>query len=255
MGRVGVSGPWTVHLVQSIDPADKSDAAENGRERLLHLSQLVADMISNNPLLCTPTKDSQAIDINIACLFLVRVGCNHVVRSWISQIAHATVFAFRTHGLYPCVHDEYRELVDHPKLDNDYRVAATTGSILIPMLAVWAAITEDSKTLDLLAEFVESDYAHSNLQVWYPGADTEEHLYHGSANHGLCAHPIRIARSFEDMLSPMRSECEASNAFVSLSVVERNIWPLIVVASRHHRVPVPPHFWLIADSPGDVGPQ
>lgn len=246
IGRVGTSGLWTEHVVSQFESGESSDAANKLRERLQHLAQLVANLISNNPVLNTPVKDSQAIDINIVCLFLARVGCYEVIRVWVRQVSNATVFAYKTHGSYPCIYDEYRKLIDHPIKEDSYRLAATAGSILVPTLAVWAAITQDQKTLKMLEEFAAEDYAHSNLQVWYPGADTEEHLYRGSANHGLCAHPIRITRSVEDMLRPIKAECDASAEFWSLSAVERGIWPLIVVASRHQRVPVPPHCWPIA---------
>ena len=246
IGRVGTSGLWTEHFVTRMEGVGGSDAANKMRERLQRLAQLVADLISNNPSLNTPIKDSQAIDINIVCLFLARIGGDDVVRVWIRQISNAIVFAYRTHGLYPCIHDEYRKLINHPRRDDSYRLTATAGSILLPTLAIWAAITKDQETLTLLEDFATGDYAHANLQVWYPGSDTEEHLYRGSANHGLCAHPIRITRSVDEMLTPIRCECEASAEFWSLSAVEKGIWPLIVVASRHHRVPVPPHFWPIA---------
>ena len=246
IGRVGTSGLWTEFAVSKMESGDDSDAAIKMRERLLGLAQLVADLISNNPSLNTPIMDSQAIEINIVCLFLARIGCYEAVRVWVRQISNATVFAYRTHGSYPCIHTEYRKLIDHPRQEDSYRLAATAGSILLPTLAVWAAITEDRETLELLEGFVGDDYAHSNLQVWYPGGDTEEHVYRGSANHGLCAHPIRITRASKDMLTPIQSECEASAEFWSLSAVEKGIWPLIVVACRHHRVPLPPHFWPIA---------
>ena len=251
IGRVGTSGLWAQHVVSQMESGDDKEAPKQMRERLLDLAQLIADLVSNNPALNTPIKDSHAIDINIACLFLARVGCYDVVRVWVRQISNATIFAYKTDGSYPCIYDEYRKLVDHPIREDSYRLAATAGSILVPTLAVWAAITEDQETLKLLEEFAKDDYAHSNLQVWYPGGDTEENLYRGSANHGLCAHPIKITRSLEDMLGPMSDERKASTEFWSLSAVKRGIWPLIVVARLHHRVPVPPHFWPITRGAAD----
>ena len=67
-------------------------------------------MLLNNPILCTPIKDSQAVDINIACLFLNRVGCDHVIQNWIQQTARATIFAYQSNYAYPCVLDDYRDL-------------------------------------------------------------------------------------------------------------------------------------------------
>ena len=251
LGRVGTRGLWTLRLAEGLDPEDTTETANFVRTRLQRSAQLIADMISNNPVLRTPIKENQAIDINIACLFLERVGCRDLIRDWIRQVAHATIFAFRTHEPYPCIHDEYRKLIDHPQRDDAYRTEATIASLLVPILAVWAAITEDTETLELLADFASDDYAHSNLQLWYPASDTEEHLYSGSDNHGASAHPIRIPKSCEELLSPIMSECETSTAFLSLSAVEWRLWPLVILACRHHRVPVPPHFWFISDQPID----
>ena len=120
---------------------------------------------------------------------------------------------------------------------------ATSASLLLPTLAVWAAVTGDGATLDGLADFVSGHYQHSNLQLWYPGSDTEENLYRGSADHGLFASSIKIERTCEGMLAPIKSECALSAAYCSLSALHHGLWPLLVSASRHHRHPVPPHLW------------
>ena len=51
----------------------------------------------------------------------------------------------------------------------------------------------------------------------------------------------------EDMLSPIRSECTESAEFSSLSAHANGLWPLLVLASRHHRVPV------LRDDPKPLG--
>ena len=244
VGRMGIRGLWLLHLADRLGQDGKEKEIVEGA--LQRTAQVLTDMISNNPILFTPIKDNQAIDINIACLFLDRVGSGHVIQHWIGQIAQATMFAFQSQGRYPCIYDDYRDLVDHPRVDDDYRVEATAGSLLVPTLAVWAAITADAGTLALLADFTSGPYAHSALQLWYPGADTETHLYRGSDNHGLAANGIEIPRSCAAMLSPVKSECAASAAFSSLSAVKCGLWPLVTLACRHHRVPVPPHFWPLS---------
>ena len=133
----------------------------------------------------------------------------------------------------------------HPGDTADDREDATCASILVPTLAVWAALTRDAATIDGLADFVSGPYEHSNLQLWYPGPDSEEHLYRDSANHGLSASDIKIERTCDEMLAPIMLECTQSAAFSSLSALMCGLWPLLVSASRHHRVPVPPHFWWL----------
>ena len=246
VGRVGMRGLWQLHRLSCLDRSDNEQERELVREALQRTARLLTDMIQNNPILCAPIKDNQAIDINIACLFLGRLALTNVIQHWIGQITGTTVFAFRAHGQYPCIFDDYRDLVDHPRHDDAYRVEATAGSLLVPTLAVWAAITADSQSLGRLAEFASGLYSHSTLQLWYPGPDTEAHLYRGSANHGLAATGVEIQTACKDMLAPIRSECAATTTFSSLSAVECGIWPLVILASRCHRVPVAPHFWLLA---------
>ena len=251
VGRVGSRGLWLLH---SADLLTRNDKLDDDGEVLLAVqrtAQLLADIIANNPILFTPIKDSQAIDVNIACLFLKRVGSDSVIREWIGKTAEATMFAFRSNGLYPCVHNEYRDLIDHPRQDDDYRVEATAGSLLTPTLAVWAAVTQDAETLGRLADFVAGDYAHSTLQLWYPGSDTETHLYRNSGAHGLAFTEIEIQRSGEALLAPIELECKTNGAFTSLSAVNFGLWPLVILASRHYRVPAPPQFWRLGESIND----
>ena len=243
LGRIGTRGLWQLHMFRSLESENRKEEAAAAQDALHGTAELLADVVQNNPILCTPIKDNQAIDINIACLFLHKAGCVQVIRNWVQQTAAATIFAYNSNGRYPCIHDDYRDLIEHPRSDAEYRTDATAGSLLVPTLAVWAAMTSDTGTLAGLADFVSGPYQHSTLQLWYPGPDTEEHLYLGSANHGLAATDIRIERSCEDMLAPIKSECAASTAFCSLSPLEYGLWPLLISASRHHRVPVSPHFW------------
>ena len=252
LGRVGTRGIWHLFMASRLQESGTEEDREVAQRNIRSNAQVLMDMIRNNPILQTPIKDDHAIDINIACLFMNSVGCTGFVKDWVGEIALATKYAFQTDGLYPCVHRDYRDLLMHPKRDDEYRETATAGSLLVPTLALWAALTGDSATLNVLADFTSGPYQHSNLQLWYPGGDSEEHIYRGSADHGLAATNIRIPRSCDHMVSPIRTECTASPAFRSLSAIERGLWPIVVLASRHHRIPVPPHFWPIPEGTTDT---
>ena len=254
VGRIGTRGLWNLDLAHRLNLEDKKESRNAVHAELHATAKLLADVVDHNPVLCTPIKDSQAIDINIACLFLNRVGCDQVIKAWIQQMARATVFAFNTNGAYPCVFNDYHDLINHPKEDDRYRNKATEGSLLLPTLAVWASITRDVETLEFLADFASGPYQHSTLQLWYPGLDTEQHLYRDSTIHGLAVTDIRIERRPEDMLASIKSECATSAAFRSLSPHAYNLWPLLILASRHYRVPVPPHFWPLEASASNFQP-
>ena len=251
VGRIGTRGLWLVDQVGRLDRAKDQRLVAQIEESISHTANLLINVIRNNPALRTPIKDNQAIDINLACLFLDLAGRADAIRYWIKQIAEGTAFAFHVHLQYPCTHDDYRELALHPSRNDEYRAEATAASTLVPILAVWAALTGDAPTLALLADFVSGPYSHSTLQLWYPGPDSEAHLYRGDANHGLAATDIEIPRSCEEMLSPIKSECQATKAFSQLSAIRSGLWPLVILASRHHRIPVPPHFWRLPEPNGE----
>ena len=243
LGRIGCFGMWQLHTFRILETQGEIELAETVRDNLNETAALLVDVLENNPILCTPVKDDHAIDINIACLFLNKVGLDELIQSWIQQIVGATIFAFQANSDYPCIFDDYRDLADHPISDPEYRIEATAGSILVPTLAVWAALTGNAQTLSGLADFSTGPYSHSTLQLWYPGRDTEEHLYADTARHGLATTNIKIERLCSDMLAPIRMECSKATAFGSLSALQYGLWPLIISASRHYRYPVPPQFW------------
>lgn len=230
VGRIGMRGLWKISQCQRLEE-----------------SEMLIKTIRNNPILCSPIKDDQAIDINIACYLLFKCGRIPAIREWIGEIARRVIYAFQVHGPYPCVHRDYRMLAYHPKMSDDYRKDATAGSLLIPTLAVWAAITRDTDVLRLLAEFSSGPYQHSALQLWYPDEDTEARLYRGDRWHGKPSIEVKIDRSSEEMLSPIEAECRATSShFLSLSPLTWGCWPLVILACRHYRMPVPPHFWPLS---------
>lgn len=245
VGRLASHGLWKWHACVNLLTGGDTEEAESVGAELHTQAELLMKVIGNNPALCTPIKDNQAIDIDICCLFLNSVGYTEFVRQWVQQIAGATMFAYKVNSTYACIFTEYRDLADHPVEGSAYRERATAGSILVPTLAAWAAITGDVGTLDALADFASGPYKHSTLQLLFPGPDTEEHVYCGSGDHGVALIEMRIERSCAKMLAVIESECARLAEFRALSAVRRDFWPMVISASRHHRVPVPPHFWLM----------
>ncbi len=70
LGRIGTRGLWQLHLFQSLKSENRDEEAAVVQQALQGTAELLVDVVHNNSILCTPIKDSQAIDINIACLLL-----------------------------------------------------------------------------------------------------------------------------------------------------------------------------------------
>lgn len=126
LGRIAVLGLWVAWLAER---SSAEDRAANQKQ----IEELVSDgfkLIGQNPILFSPITDQQAIEI---ALFLQLVlSCDQILADTVAWLTHMTDrldIAVRTHGKYPCVYTEYRDLIYHPQEKSDaYRKEATSGS-------------------------------------------------------------------------------------------------------------------------------
>jgi hypothetical protein len=136
-------------------------------------------------------------------------------------------------------------LLDHPKTgDEEYRKEVTEGSILYPTIALWAALLKDEPLFEKIKSAKEKYLDHCNFQVWYPDETTEEFLYRNQGLHGAVLSNVPVDKTPKDLLDTVWRECEETDHFDKLSARMYGFWPLILLACRHYRIPVPMHFTL-----------
>lgn len=253
LGRLALYGTWmAVIRVRRLD-ADGTFDAKDLDKRIELCRESLKAMISNNPILFTPVKDDHAIELNLAALFLTQRGDAEFVRYWVEQLSHASIYGYRSGRIYPCILDDYRELASHPKSGDAYRKEVTAGSILYPSLAAWATMLGDGTTLRALSKFTTEHLAHCELQLWVPGPDSEQHIYDNTASHGLALTDLKITDDGLALEQAVGKELKANDALDQLSAVRSGMWPLVLMACRHYRIPVPPHFWTAVANYGERG--
>jgi hypothetical protein len=242
LGRLSIVGLWTKW---NYDQSGE-EMQENHAQEIEVLSNHLKQLIMNNPALFLPIKDDQAIDISLAILFLsFQEKDEEDIINWLSQILDRAIFSYKTHGCYPCIHRDYFTLLDHPeRQDNDYRQEATSGSILYPMIGLWAALLKKEELYKKVQLAKEKYLSHCNFQFWYPGESTEKHLYENDEIHGAVFSQVPIEQDADTFLKFVWDECEHSDAFKKLSCVETGLWPVLLVACCHYRLPVPVDFTL-----------
>jgi hypothetical protein len=242
VGRLGVTGLWAFWTATRA----AEDQAETGAQLLDQTSRLgnaAKAMIVNNPILLLPATEDQAIDVAIV-LFLLALAEDNAndIRTWLREVLHRSSFAFRTHGHYPCTLRAYGELLAHPKRrDDEYRKEVTAGSVLYPLIAIWAALLNDHELYEEVAALQRDHLSYCTFQYWFPDETSEARLYTGGSPHGATLTDVRVDRPEADLLAQLFSECEAAPHFEELSAVKYGWWPLVVVACRHHRLPIPLH--------------
>jgi hypothetical protein len=242
LGRLGLDGIWAYWGFQRCLDEEKEAKERMLNEAWMYASALKA-LISNNPVLLLPIKDDQAIDISIAVsLLALDPGNRNDIKNWLSEILERAGFAHTVHGHYPCNLRSYGELLTHPKRgDDEYRKNVTGGSILYPTIALWTAVFEDEGMYSKVALLKNDHLEHCNFQFWYPDDRSEEHFYTNSATHGAVLSRLPVDRPKEEFLAQVFGECDHTPHFKELSAVKFGWWPLIVVACRHYRLPLPLH--------------
>lgn len=245
LGRIAVHGLWLVHINSISAKEADEEFLEQLNNEIQNCVSLLCEVINNNKVLFTPLRDDHAIEITLASLFLIHCKAFSFLEEWIRQIALSSVFTHRSNGKYPCVFREYADLAVHPKYDDEYKQEATIGSILYPSLAVWTAILRDAETFECLAEFHRTDMKHSSWQFWLPDGISDEHLYRNTDIHGACLSDVRTQNGAKGLLDQLEAEFKASSSFYELSAMEASLWPIILIACRVYRLPIPPHFWVM----------
>jgi len=246
LGRIALRGLW---LIWGEPESDTLPAPRRGRvwePRIDELAQRMCALVAANPALLSPVSDDQVIDLTLAFMFLAaQGGAVNSLKDWITELVARARYAFRNHMAYPCIYRDYRDLLDHPKERTDlHRKAATAASVLWPTLAFWTAGLGDTVTLKAISEFSREYLSHCSFQLWLPDESSEEHIYTDDQNHGAALTDIPVTDKPQEILRYVLKECGAVTPFFHLSAVELGHWPLVAMACRHYRLPIPPHLWL-----------
>lgn len=243
LSRVAISGIWIQWYLERF-PLQNNDSALTLEDSLKQHRETLIRLIENNPILYTPYKDDQGIDIFIAAWFLMLDKNYHEkLHDWLHQLMQRVRFLYDTNGSYPCNIDEYHELIEHPLEKTDsYKEEVTAGSILFPYISAFSAALEFDDVYESVKALKTDILKHSNFQAWYPDDASEDNYYLNMAQHGAALSHINVDDGPKNFLTSIFRECEESKHFQELSAIKSGLWPIIFVASRHYRIPVPIDF-------------
>lgn len=241
VGRIGMYGIWSWWLVQLLPDAARTEAVAELRT----LATSCKDLISNNPALCSPLQDSNVIDIGLMAMFFDLAGGDLAfIRVWFAAIVDRADLAYRSHGKYPCVYSAFRDLVEHPAVrTSEYLEEATSGSFLLVYLGAWLSAFRDEGVATIVA-LKQEVLQHCTLQVWLPDATTEAQCFRGGTGHGMAITDLSLEGDGSSMIKAIIQECDEDKWFESMGTIKAGIWPMLLLVSRHYRMPMPPQFWI-----------
>ncbi|MGR5556327.1 hypothetical protein ACQKQC_08515 [Vibrio fortis] len=249
LGRLAVKGHWILDsLSKSYAEKPPTDGENEEQERLrLRLRDITSSinlLAVNNPMLLSPYKDSQAIDLGLALTLLSNNSeLDGFAQSWLSGVVDRCIFTFECDGMYPIVHNSYEMLLEHrnkDKTNNNYKNRVTEASVLYPLLAVFCSLYKLDSVSQDLEKFAKDKLTHSTLQYWYPNQSSEQDMYSNSSTHGSAStnFPMNGSAALEHIMR----ECVNADSFKRMSAVIKGKAPLVLTACRCYRYPVPFHY-------------
>lgn len=232
-------------------PSPAERLAEEGKA----VAHVLANLVRNNPSALTPCYDEHAIDISIGLLALMEADLQGPATEWVERLAGRIPFAYGVLGRhFPIATDAYEDLVAMKVGEAPPKEELMEMSTLLPVLAHWHAVLDMPGSYQNFTKEVTGFFSETNLQMWYPGESTDEHLYRRNAGRksGVTLSDIELPGDLDTLRFRINQLKEERREYENLSCIEHG-WPMLsLMASRHFRTPVPPVFWQQYISTEDV---
>ena len=241
-GRLSLYGLWQ-HFFLLLPDADGREFFEAERNRVLRMAVAI---INSNPSLRSPIRDDFAIEIALFMILAQLCGATNCGSGYLQDMAVRVHFSIRRRGGYPVPMTDYHDLVEHTADKSDkYFEKHTRASVLFPLLVALLDRLQLHEMSGLLASCIKRELSHSTQQIRVPDENTNEKLWTGGKDHGvaitgipLCDGPARYSAFLDKLVKD-------ESAFNDLSTTKSGFWPILLMACRHYRLPVPPQFWFI----------
>ena len=243
LGRLALTGCWSYWYLSQVSD-ENVEAGRFFSEAVTKYQDSIKQLIVNNPILFTPYKDEQAIDLVLALWFL---SLDHKhwrdINSWLSNMSREIYQMFKIGDKYPTTIQSYAELIEHPiDKTEEYRKSVTKGSILYPYISTFSAIMGFSEPYEIVKKIKEEFLPHCNFQVYFLDESSEEHFYRFDKMHGATLSDVCVTEEPEELIKQLVNECDQSNKVYDMSAFQYSFWPIILTGCRHYRLPVPMHF-------------
>lgn len=245
MGRAALLGLWHHYL----------GCFSNGEEETAHLKKrdaivnIAIGMINANPTLVSPMRDDHQIEIGL--LMLLAQGCGRLssVDGYLQEVSDRLAYRYVRRRHWPTHLRDYRQLLRHPVDHSDeYFQRSTRGSVLVPFLLAGLERLGANDTGEFLTQVVSDHLSHATQQLWAPSEETDDVMWIRGDSIGYA---VPVGTPGLDGSTPSISEeadgiAEDHDAISKTEAVSRGLIPLFLTACRHHRLPLPPHFWFLA---------
>jgi hypothetical protein len=207
----------------------------------------IIHLYNHNAIIFNPRADNQIIEISLAFLLLYKIDRSADIKAILmrynEEMAYGKIFS----NIAPHFHNNIEEIFEldinyKKRKDFDYQ-----SSCLLSILIEWAVVLNNKEIYLASVELKEKLFDKIDLILWFPDGKTEELLYtqYAVRKSGYSLSGIVLTENFEEFkqitLAEYVSNCEEVN--YSFFRDQYQLWIIGLIASRHYRTYIFPHYW------------
>ncbi|MHA3103998.1 hypothetical protein [Acinetobacter sp. ANC 3791] len=246
LSRFSVYAYW---LYSDIQNEDDKNLKQNLIDKLCSHLDVLQSFILNNGILFTPIKDSQIIEIS---LFILAFNLSNeekhskFLKLYVTNLINALKTSYSINYLYPVIYEDFDKLLNNSsQRDDDYFKEATSGSLMLPTLALISAIFEDESSFKIIQEIQKEKLSHCNFQFWFPREKSENIMLRSpDLLHGACWSSVPTQKDITQFLKEVQTMLSKNEHLKDFSLLRNNLDPIFLVACRHYRQPIPLNFLI-----------
>lgn len=242
--QIGIMGTFGIsQLLLSIHTK-----ADENFQNAKAIAETLKNLIINNSVSCSPYFDENTIDIFIAINFLYLLGEEKFIKKWFFKIVQRFSFSYVIMGRsFPIGFDSFEKFIEFEKEKIHSKEEMSLTSTLLAHIAYWCVILKYEDLYTEIVNFIEKDFSHCNVQIWYPAKGIKDHIYSSdsAADFGVTDVPIHLPKTLDEL----RDRFKTFFDFIKTQDGFETNWNydppgLPYVASRHFRTPLIPFLWL-----------
>ncbi|WP_404227573.1 hypothetical protein [Acinetobacter venetianus] len=246
LSRFSVYAYW---LYSDIQNEDDKELKQNLIDKLCSHLDVLQSFILNNGILFTPIKDSQIIEISLFILaFNLSNEEEHIkfLKIYVTNLINVLKISYCINYLYPVIYEDFEKLLNHSSQhDDSYFKEATSGSLLLPTLALISAMFEDESSFKIIQEIQKEKLSHCNFQFWFPREKSENIMLRSSDRfHGACWSSVPTQKDITQFIKEVQTMLSNNEHLKDFSLLINNLDPIFLVACRHYRQPIPLNFLI-----------
>lgn len=240
LGRLSLHGLW-LDAMSGGEDKSFAQAMSDGADKVLNIA---IKMLNANPILAAPVRDDFAIELALFMRLADVRGRLSNVADYIRSMSDRLCYGLRVRRHYPTPTTDYRDVLAHPRDSNDaYFEEHTRAGILYTFVLAWLAMIGDQERAEHLRCTLVEHATHMTHQTWIPDARTDEVFWDGGRDHGMAVPSLPFSDSLEAVLSLLNRVMKEHPLHERVSAVRSHLIPILLMACRHYRMPVPPHVW------------